>query len=141
VSKELCLLFGLLPLFSRLGGGPGAFGFRFLLGCVALGLGLVLLGLAFVFNPAPMPPEIANRVAAVAVFKNPSARYVGPATAVSPLYGRKAIDLCNSGYRVCSRGGGMSPPQRDEMFSGPHVQYLQSGMPSQAAAFAASHLG
>ena len=93
------------------------------------------------FNPAPMPPEIANRVAAVAVFRNPSARYVGPATAVSPLYGRKAIDLCNSGYRVCTRGGGMSPPQRDEMFSRPHVQYLQSGMPSQAAAFAVRHLG
>jgi hypothetical protein len=35
----------------------------------------------------------------------------------------------------------MSPPQLDEMLSGPHVQYLQSGMPSQAAAFAASHLG
>src|SRR5215213_1601021 len=29
----------------------------------------------------------------------------------------------------------------NEMFSGPHVQYLQSGMPSQAAAFAVRHLG
>jgi cutinase len=93
------------------------------------------------FTPAPMPPEVADHVAAVAVFGNPSARFVGPITAVSPLYGAKAIDLCNPGDLVCTPGGGMSTPQRDETFTGPHVQYLQSGMPSQAAAFAASRLG
>ncbi|MGX9791668.1 cutinase family protein [Mycobacterium sp. MMS18-G62] len=93
------------------------------------------------FTPAPMPAEVADHVAAVALFGNPAARYVGPLTAVSPLYGPKAIDLCNTGDPVCTPGGGMSPPQQDEMFSGPHVQYLQSGMPSQAAAFAASRLG
>jgi cutinase len=93
------------------------------------------------FTPAPMPPEVADHVAAVAVFGNPSARAVGPITAVSPLYGAKAIDLCNAGDPVCAPGAGMTVPQHDEMFSGPHVQYPQSGMPSQAAAFAASHLG
>lgn len=93
------------------------------------------------FTPAPMPPEVADHVAAVAVFGNPSARYIGPITTVSPLYGGKAIDLCNPGDPVCTPGGGMSAPLHDEMFSGPHVQYLQSGMPGQAAAFAASRLG
>jgi cutinase len=93
------------------------------------------------FTPAPMPADVADHVAAVAVFGNPSTRYVGPITAVSPLYGPKAVDLCNPGDPVCTPSGGMSPPQLDEMLSGPHVQYLQSGMPSQAAAFAASHLG
>jgi cutinase len=93
------------------------------------------------FTPAPMPPEVADHVAAVAVLGNPSDRSFGPITAVSPLYGAKAIDLCNPGDPVCTPGGGMSVPQHDEMFTGPHVQYLHSGMPSQAAAFAASRLG
>lgn len=92
------------------------------------------------FTPAPMPADVADHVAAIAVFGNPAARYVGPITAVSPAYGSKAIDLCNAGDPVCTPGGGVSPPQPDEMFSGPHVQYLQSGMPAQAAAFAASRL-
>lgn len=90
--------------------------------------------------PAPMPPEVADHVAAVAVLGNPSARYVGPITALSPLYGGKAIDLCNAGDPVCTPGSGMTLPRHDEMFSGPHVQYLQSGLPRQAAAFAASRL-
>jgi cutinase len=95
------------------------------------------VGVYAVNYPAPIPPEVADHVAAVAVFGNPSTRFVGPITAVSPLYGAKAIDLCNPGVLVCTS----SAPQRDEMFTGPHVQYLQSGMPSQAAAFAASRLG
>jgi cutinase len=93
------------------------------------------------FTPAPMPPEVADHVAAVAVFGNPMGRYVGaPLNAVSPLYGAKAIDLCLPGDAVCSPGGGMSVPSRDEMFSGPHVSYVESGMPSQAAAFAGGRL-
>jgi cutinase len=93
------------------------------------------------FTPAPMPPELADHVAAVAVFGNPSDRYVGvPLTAISPMYGAKAIDLCVPADPVCSAGGDMSPPRRDEMFSGPHLTYVQSGMASQGAAFAASRL-
>jgi hypothetical protein len=84
---------------------------------------------------------VADHVAAIAVFGNPSASHVGPITGMSPLYGAKAIDLCNPGGPVCSPGSGMSLPRPDEMVSGPHVQYVQSGMPGQAAAFAASRLG
>jgi cutinase len=92
------------------------------------------------FTPAPMPPEVADHVAAVAVFGNPSDRFVGmPLTAISPLYGAKVIDLCLPGDPVCSPGD-MSVPQHDEMFSGPHVAYVKSGAPSQAATFAASRL-
>jgi cutinase len=93
------------------------------------------------FVPAPMPREVADHVAAVAVFGNPADRYVGlPLTAVSPSYGAKTIDLCASGDPVCSGGGVMSVPSRDEMFSDAHLSYLKSGMPSQAAAFVASRL-
>jgi cutinase len=93
------------------------------------------------FTPAPMPSDVADHVAAVAVFGNPMGRYVGASlNAVSPLYGAKAIDLCMPGDAVCSPGGGMSTPSRDEMFSGPHVSYVESGMSSQGAAFAAGRL-
>jgi cutinase len=93
------------------------------------------------FTPAPMLPEVAEHVAAVAVFGNPSDRYVGaPLTAISPLYGPKAIDLCMPGDPICSAGADMSVPRRDETFSAAHLQYVQSGMASQAAAFAASRL-
>jgi cutinase len=93
------------------------------------------------FTPAPMPAEVADHVAAVAVFGNPMGRYVGaPLNAVSPLYGPKVIDLCMPADPVCTPGGDMSVPLRDEMFSGPHVSYVEAGMPSQAAAFAGGRL-
>ncbi|AGB26238.1 putative esterase [Mycobacterium sp. JS623] len=89
------------------------------------------------FTPAPMPPELANHVAAVVVFGNPMDRYVGaPLTAVSPLYADKAIDLCAAGDPICSPGGGMSAPTHDEMFSDAHLSYVRSGMASQGATFA-----
>ena len=48
----------------------------------------------------PLPPEIADHVAAVAVFGNPSNRVHGALTTLSPLYGDKTIDLCNGGGPV-----------------------------------------
>jgi cutinase len=88
-----------------------------------------------------MPPEVADHVAAVAVFGNPSDRHVGaPLTGISPLYGPKVIDLFMPADPICAAGGDMSVPRRDEMFSAAHLQYVQSGMASQAAAFAASRL-
>jgi cutinase-like protein len=93
------------------------------------------------FTPAPMPPDVADHVAAVAVFGNPVDRYVeAPLTAISPQYGSRAIDLCAAGDPICSPGGGMAMPQHDEMFSEAHLSYVKSGMASQGAAFAASHL-
>ena len=88
-----------------------------------------------------MPPEIADHVAAVAVFGNPLDRYVGaPLTAVSPLYANKAIDLCAAGDPICSPGGGLSTPTRDEMFSEAHLSYVKSGLVRQGASFGASRL-
>ncbi len=93
------------------------------------------------FTPAPMPPEVADHVAAVAVLGNPADRYVGiPLSGVSMLYGPKAIDLCAPGDPICTPSGNMSAPGPDETFSPAHLSYVQSGMASQAAAFAASRL-
>lgn len=87
--------------------------------------------LPFGLVPAPMPPKVADHVAAVAVFGNNSSKGPGgPLTAISPLYGAKAVDLCNPGDPICSDGGDMSA----------HSQYVQSGMARQAATFAASRL-
>jgi|SRR6476620_762487 len=92
------------------------------------------------FTPAPMPPEVADHVAAVAVLGNPLDRYLGgPLTSVSPQFGPKAIDLCVPGDPICSPGN-TAMPSRDEMFSDAHLSYVKSGMAIQAATFAASRL-
>jgi cutinase len=83
----------------------------------------------------------AAHVAALATFGNPSDRYLGgPISEVSPWYGAKAIDLCAPGDPVCTPGGALALPSHDELFSPVHLSYQGSGMPSQAAAFVASHL-
>ncbi|MCW2654969.1 MAG: cutinase [Mycobacterium sp.] len=79
------------------------------------------------FNGAPAP-DVANDVAAVAVFGNPSNRMLGgPLSNLSPVYGGKAIDLCNENDPICSKGSDRSA----------HSLYVQSGMASQAANYVA----
>ncbi|ORA34137.1 cutinase [Mycobacterium branderi] len=93
------------------------------------------------FVPASLPADVADHVAALAVFGNPSDRYLGaPIDAISPWYGAKAIDLCAPGDPICTPGGALAPPTPEEQFSPAHLSYQQSGMPSQAAAFVANHL-
>ena len=84
-----------------------------------------------------MPPEVADHVAAVALFgtphqQSPWARSLwnGPLPTVGPLYAPKTIDLCNDGDPVCSDGNNEEA----------HGQYVENGMTNQAAAFAASRL-
>ncbi len=89
------------------------------------------VSLPFDLVSAPMPPAVADHVAAVAVFGNNSSKGPGgPITAISPLYGAKAIDMCMPGDPVCSDGVDGSA----------HLKYVDSGMARQAAAFAASRL-
>lgn len=91
--------------------------------------------------PQILTADQADHVAALALFGNPSDRYLGaPVSVVSPWYGAKAIDLCAPGDPVCTPGGPLALPSHDEMFSAPHLSYQQSGMPGQAATFVAGHL-
>ena len=78
----------------------------------------------------PLPPEMADRIAAVAVFGNPTAKVGLPLTS-SPVYGTRAIDLCNTGDPVCSAGNDVPA----------HRNYGPVGLTNQAAAFVASLLG
>jgi cutinase len=91
--------------------------------------------------PASLPQDVADHVAALALFGNPSDRYLGaPVSTVSPWYGAKAIDLCAPGDAICTPGAALALPTHDEMFSAAHLSYPNSGMPAQAATFVASHL-
>ncbi|MGA7051918.1 MAG: cutinase family protein [Mycobacterium sp.] len=93
------------------------------------------------FTAATLPADAADHVAAVAVFGNPTDKYLGgPISEISPWYGNKAIDLCAPGDPVCAPGGLSIQPSHDEMFSAAHLSYEHSGMPSQAASFVAGHL-
>ncbi|MDA2892567.1 cutinase family protein [Mycolicibacterium sp. BiH015] len=78
----------------------------------------------------PMPQAIADHVAAVAVFGNPSNKIGRPLTAISPLYGSKTIDLCNGADPVCSAGDDRPA----------HSQYVQAGFAQQAANFVAGKI-
>ena len=93
------------------------------------------------FVPVSLPQDAADHVAALALFGNPSDRYLGaPVSTVSPWYGAKAIDLCAPGDPVCTPGALFTVPTHEEMSSPTHLSYLNSGMPAQAAAFVTSHL-
>jgi cutinase len=74
----------------------------------------------------PLPPNVADHVAALAVFGNPTTRVGLPLTS-SPVYGGKAIDLCNAGDPICSNGNDVPA----------HRSYGPDGTASQAAAFVA----
>ena len=58
--------------------------------------------------PNPMPPDVADRVAAVALFGKPNTRLMRainqPEIQVGPLYADKTIDLCVPDDLICSSG-------------------------------------
>jgi cutinase len=92
------------------------------------------------FVPDILTADVADHVAALALFGNPSDRYLGaPVSTVSPWYGAKAIDLCAPGDPVCT-GAMYSVPSHEDLSAPQHLSYSQSGMPTQAATFVTSHL-
>ena len=84
--------------------------------------------------PAPMPPEIANHIAAVTLFGTPSdqflQKYGAPTIVIGPQYQPKTLKLCAPGDGICGNGS--------DSFA--HVSYVVNGMTGQAASYAASHL-
>jgi cutinase len=84
--------------------------------------------------PKPMPPDVANHVAAVTLFGTPSHRFMdtvgAPPVVIGPLYQPKTLELCASDDPVCSEGGDWAA----------HAAYADDGMVDQAANYAVSHL-
>lgn len=92
----------------------------------------------FGFN-SPLPPSVADHVAAVALFGNGTRSIFGPVSATnSPLYGAKTIDQCNVDDPICN---GIDPNTLVGNWSS-HLQdaYIGSGLVDQAARFAADRL-
>ena len=85
------------------------------------------------WTPTPMPAQLADHVAAVAVFGNPAGNIPGGGSlaTMSSLYGAKTIDLCAPDDMYCWPGG--------QSFLA-HVAYVQNGMVGQAADFVAGRL-
>lgn len=87
--------------------------------------------------PAPLPPEVANHVAAVALFGKPSAQFLqsygAPAIVIGPMYQPKTIDECAQGDTICdgTAGGGATLA---------HALYPVNGMVADAATFVAGRL-
>ena len=85
------------------------------------------------FNPTPLPPHVADHVAAVAVFGNPLRNISGggPLPQMSGTYGPKSIDMCALDDLFCTPGKSMLA----------HFAYVENGMVDQAADFVAGRLG
>jgi cutinase len=82
-----------------------------------------------------MPPEVADHVAAVAVFGNPTSALASSLAGttfpgIGPLYSAKATDVCATDDPACSPG--LNPAA--------HGSYVQSGLTVQAATFVAGRL-
>lgn len=84
-----------------------------------------------------LPAPVADHVAAVALFGEPSSGFSSmlwggqPLPTISPQLAGKTISLCAPDDPICSSGGNIMA----------HVSYIQSGMTNQAATFAANKIG
>ncbi|MCB0950546.1 MAG: cutinase family protein [Mycobacterium sp.] len=87
--------------------------------------------------PQPMPPEIADHVAAVVLFATPSpeflAQFGAPAVTIGPLYEPKTLQICDPGDSICSSLPGGGPNIA-------HVMYAFNGSVNEGAAFAVERL-
>jgi cutinase len=82
-----------------------------------------------------MPPLIADRVVAAALFGAPESAFAdslspGPLPTIGPLCATKTIDLCVPSDPICSGGSDMRA----------HVAYVLTGIVDRAATFAVGRI-
>ena len=84
--------------------------------------------------PNPMPADVADHVAAVALFGKPNDRFMRainqPDVDVGPLYAGKTVELCVPDDFVCSSGRDFNA----------HTQYVETGMVDEAATITAARI-
>lgn len=89
------------------------------------------------YLPQPLPPAVADHVAAVVLFGEPSDQFLqengAPAIAIGPLYAPKTLSLCADGDAICNGAPSGGPGIA-------HALYSVNGMTAQGAAFAAGRL-
>ncbi|MEH3141842.1 MAG: cutinase family protein [Mycobacterium kyogaense] len=87
--------------------------------------------------PRPMPPEVADHVAAVVLFGTPSApflqRYGAPAITIGPRYADKTLQLCAQGDTICDGAPDGGPTVA-------HALYPVNGMVNEGATYAVGRL-
>ena len=83
----------------------------------------------------PLPPNMDQHVAAVALFGNGTQRVLGPVPDFSPAFAGKTIDLCAAGDPICTAGV-------HDLHWNSHLQpsYISSGLVDQGASFVAGKL-
>lgn len=79
---------------------------------------------------APLPAAVVPRIASVVVFGNPSARLGQPLTRMSPDFGARTADLCNTNDPICSLGRDWNA----------HISYPKSGLIKLAAQWVTRHV-
>ncbi|HET9892099.1 MAG TPA: cutinase family protein [Mycobacterium sp.] len=83
-----------------------------------------------------MPASVADHVAAVALFGEPTSQFSSmlwggqPLPTINPAYGSKVTSVCAPDDPICSGGGNIMA----------HVSYIDAGMTAQAATFAANKI-
>jgi cutinase len=89
------------------------------------------------FIPNPMPPQVADHVAAVVLFGKPSAQFMSsigaPPVVIGPLYAPKTLDLCIPDDTICNGAPAGGP-------SIGHALYAVNGITNEGAAYAAGRL-
>ena len=89
------------------------------------------------YVPQPLPPEVADHVAAVVLFGEPSDQFLrdngAPAITIGPRYASKTLSLCAEGDTICNNAPAGGP-------SIAHALYSVNGMTAQGAEFAAGRL-
>ncbi len=94
-------------------------------------------GIPAALVPQPLPADVADHVAAVALFGKPSdawtSRYGAPPIVIGPSYVAKTTQLCAQGDTICDGTPGGNP-------SFAHALYPVNGMVGEAASFAAARL-
>jgi cutinase-like protein len=114
---------------------------RLVLGGYSLGAAVtdVVLALPFSFFgfDNPLPPEMEQKIAAVALFGNGSA-WVGPITNFNQTYSDRTIELCHGADPICNPA---DPNTWEQNFVDHAAKaYIDAGMVNQAADFAAGKL-
>jgi cutinase len=87
--------------------------------------------------PPPLPASVADHVAAVTLFGNPSPaflqQYAAPVPTIGAAYTGKTLQLCAPGDIVCDGTPGGQPG-----FA--HISYTFNGMTGEAAAYASDRI-
>ena len=89
------------------------------------------------YIPRPLPPNVADHVAAVVLLGEPSDQFMTenglPAVTIGAPYAPKTLNLCAEGDAICDGTPGGGPTLA-------HALYGVNGMTAQAAAFVAGRL-